>query len=342
MKTLVGSSSEKENEYSSLNDDNSTSCNGKFDFILEDNVRAFVGMENNGKYPEEVDHNMRNTDTSGWSCECANRIWDIIEASNASQTQCHMRYYGWLGSLPNLSWIYENHIPRSALNDTTIQHDAGGCAIFPYPTNEDFELDSIVASLKSNKGDSKAADSPTSTDDDQLQSSSAKEHSVPQFSTPGGTAAVWGTFAYTVSPAAYHSFINQLQNDVGSLMWKGKKMRAYKCKPIDKLLPRHVKSEYEPKAVHVPSKVAFVRGPMTSLLHPQWDAGFRRSTEVQYHLSCGNDTKSSIDQITGDVWDHVWLQKENGEHSDLEEQTHSREKTVSWDGPYRMNSIPIK
>ena len=289
LKTLV-SNRENEKNNSSLNDDSISSCTGNYDFILEDNVRAFVGTVDAGAYPEALDDIPING-ASEWSCECANRIWDIIEASNASQSKCHMRYYGWLGSLPNLGWIYETHIPRRTLNDVSKAHVASrDCVLFPYPTNEDFESDSLFVSSKSSKG----------SNDDQFQSP-AKEHSTPQFSTPGGTAAVWGTFAYTVSPAAYHSFLNQLRNDVGSLMWKGKKMRAYKAKPIDKILPRHIKSEYNSSTVHVPSKVAFVRGPMVSLLHPQWDAGFRCSTELQFRLSCG---------CSEAVWDHVWLAKE--------------------------------
>lgn len=339
MKTLV-SSRENENDDSPLDDGNSgSSSTAEFDFILEDNIRAFLGMADDGAYPEEV-VDMTSDSYSGWSCECANRIWDIIEASYASQSKCHMRYYGWLGSLANLAWIYGNHLPRSAFKDSIVQHehvDAGGCVIFPYPTNEDFELDSITASSKSTKD---VAELHNPSCDDQA-SSSVEACSTPQFNTPGGTAAVWGTFAYTVSPAAYHSFILRLQNDVGSLMWKGKKMRAYRAKPIDKILPRHVKSAYEPSAVHVPSKVAFVRGPMVSLLHPQWDAGFRSSTELQYRLSCGcKDTTSSIDHNSCiDVWNHVWLgreerglvqRKKDGEQSGHEEQNQTtKEESVS-------------
>jgi hypothetical protein len=331
MRTLV-SSRENENDDSPLDDGNSSSSStAEFDFILEDNIRAFLGIADDGAHPEEV-VDMLSDGYSGWSCECANRIWDIIEASNASQSKCHMRYYGWLGSLANLAWIYGNHIPRSALNDAAIlQHDvAGGCVIFPYPTNEDFELDSITASSKSTK-DVAEPHNPSCNDQ---ASSPVEACSTPQFNTPGGTAAVWGTFAYTVSPAAYHSFILRLQNDVGSLMWKGKKMRAYRAKPIDKILPRHVKSEYEPSAVHVPSKVAFVRGPMVSLLHPQWDAGFRSSTELQYRLSYGCKDNSCID-----VWSHVWLgrgerdlvqHKKDGEQSGHEEQNQAtKEESVS-------------
>ena len=80
MKTLVESKS------SSTNEDDHDESGGDgddkgFDFILEDNVRVFTGEWNN-------------------SCECANRIWDVIEASNNAPSTSHMKYFGWLGSLP--------------------------------------------------------------------------------------------------------------------------------------------------------------------------------------------------------------------------------------------------
>jgi hypothetical protein len=293
MKTLVGESGNF-----SLNESDG---DVGFDFILEDNVRAFAGIVDACESPEEAG-------STGWSCECANRIWDIIEASDGAPFDCHMRYYGWLGSLPNMAWIYNNHIPRSALNKATMQDDAS-CVIFPFPTSEDFMLDSIIPTSGSNKKDPQQ-----SGHDDHDPTTEAS--SVPHFTTPGGTAAVWGTFAYTITPSAYHTLVNRLQNDVGSLMWKGKRMRAYKAKPIDKIVPRHVTTEFGRTSVHIPSKVAFVRCPMLgSLLHRQWEAGFCSSTELQYHLSCGK--KCSVDMITSpspvdtfDVWNFVWLAKE--------------------------------
>ena len=187
--------------------------------------------------------------------------------------------------------------------------DDASCVIFPFPTSEDFMLDSIIPTSGSNKKDPQQ-----SGHDDHDPTTEAS--SVPHFTTPGGTAAVWGTFAYTITPSAYHTLVNRLQNDVGSLMWKGKRMRAYKAKPIDKIVPRHVTTEFGRTSVHIPSKVAFVRCPMLgSLLHRQWEAGFCSSTELQYHLSCGK--KCSVDMITSpspvdtfDVWNFVWLSKE--------------------------------
>lgn len=270
MKTLVGECNENNTDLDGSRDEN----NGGYDFILEDNVRAFVGIGEESR-------------------AASNRIWDIIEASNEAPSECHMRYYGWLGSQPNLAWIYDNHIPRSAFNPSSLENtgpETGECTIFPLPVRA---------------GD----DSELGKDDSLVVQSYETSCQAPQFTTPGGTA-VWGTFAYTVSSVAHRTLISLLQNDVGSVLWKGKRMRCYLAKPIDKILPRHVETDFGPQSVHLPDKVAFVRGPMLgSLLHPQWEEGFAASTELQYNLSCGKECVSSV--TTGangsDVWDQVWL-----------------------------------
>ena len=286
MKTLVGEDNGNETSVDS-ND------GVGFDFILEDNVRAFTGMNMTEKHSDKA----AAATTNDWSCECANRIWDTIEASNEASHDCHMRYYGWLASLPNMRWIYHNHIPRSAFNGAKHSYDGSSkCIVFPRPTTEDFELDSNTKTKEEDLHD-------------EIGSSNCNG---PHFTTPGGTA-VWGTFAYTVSPTAHRTIINRLKNDVGSLMWKGKRMRAYKAKPIDKIIPRLISEEFGPTSVHVLSKPAFVRCPMLgSLLHPQWEAGFCNSTELQYQLSCGgNESVHSSTSINGyDVWNNVWLAKE--------------------------------
>ena len=262
MKTLVG-------------DQDESACLGSadssgFDFIVEDNVRAFAGS----------------------GSECAKRIWQAVEAS--SSQECHLRYYGWLGSAPNLTWMFANHIPRKAFN----RAEGSDFSMFPLPTNEDFELDGIVSSSKPKQD--KTKDSNKS----------------PSFETPGGTA-VFGTFAYTISPKAYHTLVRMLQRDVGALLWKGKRMRCFVAKPIDKILPRHARQEFGAETIHLTSKVAFVRAPMLgSLIHPQWEEGFCTSTELQHGLSSKEDGK--------DVWDNVWLSE-----SEQELITH-RKETGEW------------
>ena len=45
---------------------------------------------------------------------------------------------------------------------------------------------------------------------------------------PGGTP-VWGAYAYWISKQGYEHVLSELQKDVGSLLWKGKRARYY-CK----------------------------------------------------------------------------------------------------------------
>lgn len=319
MKRMVGKNADSENDLNSSVE----KCGGNdFDFILEDNTRAFAGL---GCIPCAETENVvdKNYEWTGWSCECANRIWDFIEASNydasgnkmgqvddgnpMSFTQvppCHLRYYGWLGSLPNLTWLYQCHIPRTGFN-------GGIGTIFPFPTKHDMALDLSTESHFNQKSQNEGL----YRDNEALYGSNVREEvrtdaKEPKFSTPGGTA-IFGAFAYTISAPAYRSLIHQLQNDVGSMLWKSKKMRAYKVKAIDKILPRHVRENFGRNSVHVTNKVAFVRGPMLgSLLHKHWDKSFCESTEWQFSLSCCESSISAPHNINVDgsnVWDRVWL-----------------------------------
>ena len=88
---------------------------GGFDLILEDKVRTFVGGDHHGHNDAEASARGAQEWTD-WSCKCTNRVWNTIEASSAAPSECHLHYCGWLGSLPNLTWIYETHIPRSAFH----------------------------------------------------------------------------------------------------------------------------------------------------------------------------------------------------------------------------------
>merc|ERR1712038_286632 len=59
----------------------------------------------------------------------------------------------------------------------------------------------------------------------------------------GGTA-IWGAYAYWISKEGHRALIESLQKDVGSLLWKGKRMRCYLVKPIDKVMPRKIISAF--------------------------------------------------------------------------------------------------
>lgn len=80
----------------------------------------------------------------------------------------------------------------------------------------------------------------------------------------GGTA-IWGAYAYHISQKGYEALIHQtLQHDVGSMLWKGKRMRSFIAKPIDKILPRALIGHNLP--VIVSQKPAFFRAPMVKHL----------------------------------------------------------------------------
>ena len=116
---------------------------------------------------------------------------------------------------------------------------------------------------------------------------------------PGGTI-LWGAFAYYIHFKGIKSIMKELQNDVGALVWKGKRMKLYSVKPIDKVIPRMLlRHGYEPNQIRCCSSVRFVRAPMLqSTLHTQYDEAYCKSTSKQ--LEFGNNT-----------WeDHVWLTDE--------------------------------
>lgn len=192
------------------------------DFILEDNVRA----------PVE---------------ECAARIREACQ----QQKECHFRFYGWLGSVPNLRWIHNHHMPRcsSMVDDET--------CVFPLPTLSDLEETRVDGVL------------PTETGERE----------------PGGNM-VWGCYAYWISKEAYEAVLDKLRHDVGSLLWRGKRARFYTVTPIDKLLPRKIAYLFGGDKIYLARRPAFFRAPMlTSKIHTQWDPEFCKSTEFQLKQS---------------------------------------------------------
>lgn len=54
--------------------------------------------------------------------------------------------------------------------------------------------------------------------------------------------------------------LERLQRDIGAVMWKGKRMKTYRIKPIDKIVPRRAhEAEMD---VRIASKPVFFRAPM--------------------------------------------------------------------------------
>jgi hypothetical protein len=203
-----------------------------FDVLLEDNVRVPV--------QESI---------------CATRIRQTIQASRDYEketgTTCHLRYYGWLGSLENLQWMHECHLPKRAFrrpsSSSSCNADETTTTATPFPTTQDIEIDLLEKKEKDSKHEELKL--PTSAlqaqslkeeeeeehdhDDHQQQPTAVAvpEQAATSSSTPrppGGTP-VWGAYAYWISKQGYEHVLSELQNDVGSLLWKGKRARYY-CK----------------------------------------------------------------------------------------------------------------
>ena len=107
-----------------------------------------------------------------------------------------------------------------------------------------------------------------------------------QHTRPGGNM-VWGQYGYWMSREAYESLLEELTMDVGAMMWKGKRMRHFSAKPVDKIIPRRTIDKYGAESVHLSTHPAVFRAPMlTSKIHAQWDPEFCKSTEKQLRY-CG-------------------------------------------------------
>lgn len=229
-----------------------------YDIILEDNVRPILSTGTSGT-------GTGNDDGDGDSLvECVQRIRDTIKSSQdiKSEFPCHMRYFGWLGSMKNVAYVYNQYFQESSPQSQT--------------TEEEEEQNLY------NKLSDKIFAYPTTAHDGLTGS------------------CIWGAFAYWISPEAYHNcLIPTLRDDVGSMLWKGKRMKTFCVKPIDKILPRKIVEYYSTnRNVHVTTVPAFYRAPMlTSTIHTVWDKEFCKSTEVQFQMQEG-------DEIS---WNNLWL-----------------------------------
>ena len=266
-----------------------------FDLILEDNVRA------------PPDH-------------CAERIWHAIDASkewelerqakggdnsdgidrNQQDRNCHFRFAGWLGSVPNLEWILNLHSKKRGYVRTT---ELRGSAVddninqlgsfFPFPISEYLETD-----LPEMEKAMQHSDVSRTGDLEQSDEQGENEANAKQSRRKPGGNPIWGSYAYWMSAQAYQNLIETLRNDVGAMLWKGKRMRFYSVKPIDKILPRQTIAAFGHHSVHISTHPAFFRAPMlTSKIHTQWDPEFCKSTEYQIEQS-------------GMDWSDLWLTKD--------------------------------
>jgi hypothetical protein len=249
-----------------------------FDILLEDNVRA----------PLE---------------SCAERVWEVLAASKEAENEgmnCHFRFFGYLGSTPNLKWIYDMHINKRGYKGKT---DGGEISFFPLPLPKNIEQD--LAELACENHNANESDGET--------------ENTTNVRKPGGNA-IWGAYAYWISKEAYErygyidfmhmihllivvslsynvhlSVLERLRSDVGSLLFRGNRSRYYFTKPIDKILPRQISTAFGAASVQLSTHPCFFRAPMlTSKIHTKWDPEFCRSTEYQL-------------QQTELVWSDLWL-----------------------------------
>ena len=237
-------------------EDETTTTTTSYDLLLEDNVRL----------PKE---------------HAAQWIFRLQVAAGCPQqqpstTSCHLRYYGWLGSRPNLQWMFTSYIPRQVerrqQQQICDQLPSKSEQVVPFPTTQDIERD-----LRNDNNNNSESSTVSQHTVDETKETAKFSNERP----PGGTP-VWGAYAYWISKDAYHAILEVLRNDVGALLWKGKRMRHYLVKPVDKIMPRLVAAKFGVDAVHVTTRPTVFRAPMlTSKIHTQWDPEFCRSTSYQ-------------------------------------------------------------
>ena len=92
-----------------------------FDILLEDNVRAPIIMD------DEQQHQ-----------GCADLVRQAQSASEKLQAEkgveCHVRFFGWLGSTTNLEYVLQIHAPKRAY-PAPGGYSEGDCnvGVFPFP-----------------------------------------------------------------------------------------------------------------------------------------------------------------------------------------------------------------
>ena len=257
-----------------------------FDIILEDNVR--VPMK-----------------------DCATRIGETRKACleweqqqqkegnmnrNGQPQKCHLRFLGWLGSIPNLQWILERHTQKRAFQRQQQENNAN-ISVVPFPLTQEIEAD-----LREQEEENPTDDNHKSyCDNDNDNDEHENDASAKTARKPGGTP-VWGSYAYWMSEGGYKALLTRLQNDVGALLWKGKRMRYYSVKPADKVLPRVLMEHFGQEAVQLSTHPGFFRAPMlTSKIHTQWDPEFCKSTMFQ------------LQRAGGLGWADLWLSEDERE-----------------------------
>ncbi|OEU15603.1 hypothetical protein FRACYDRAFT_240296 [Fragilariopsis cylindrus CCMP1102] len=232
------------------------------------------------------------------------------------------------GLLPEQEWIaiqnaYEQNNILNEQNkrkdyndqDRDLDLDRDDCTvtIVPFPCLEHLEEDLSV--MMDGELDNCATTTTTTTtrekndvgrieeeEEEKDEKSDTKNNETNHIHNKPGGNLCWGAYAYWMSNEGYESLMGTLRNDVGAILWKGKRQRHYSVKPIDKILPRQTIANFGSSSVQISSQPAFFRAPMlTSKIHSKWDPGFCDATEYQlqsnnldwYNLSL-TDTEREI------------------------------------------------
>jgi hypothetical protein len=183
----------------------------QFDLVLEDNVRLPV-------------------------LTCYDRISATLQAAaqwaNERGSTCHLLYFGWLGSITNLEWIFSSYAPRHATANSLddVNEMAVHTSVVPFPTLADIEED-LASGYQSSVALERARPTEiperiSGTTGDCSGTKSERIDNAGQHDSPGGTP-VWGAYAYWISSEGYDCVLENLRRDVGALLWKGKRARYY-------------------------------------------------------------------------------------------------------------------
>jgi hypothetical protein len=257
-----------------------------FDMILEDNVRTLTDGAQSSK-----------------------QVWDTLDATakweNASNEKCHLVYHGWLGSVTNLQWIFQTHAAtRKYMLKASIS------SIFPFPRQE--HLDEDLAKLEGEEAREDDDYDECQTKDKIRKGGKEDNKNKYMHAGPGGNP-VRGMFAYWISSDGYQKLMECLQNDVGAMLWKGKRARTYSVKPIDKIVPRQVMTLLGTSSVQLSTHPSFFRAPMlTSKIHTQWDPEFCKSTTYQLEATDLKWSDLCLEKAEQEIVHHhgktgVWL-----------------------------------
>ena len=357
MKTFVESNNNNKNDgrngtNGDRNDGNNNSSSsgddgGGFDVILEDNVR--VSPEHcadqiwESIYAvqewEQVSGEKCHLRLVGWLSSITNLKWifNMHIPKRQYDRRRHRRHHHHHHPVMSHKDPQDGkmarcngHVDESHDDDDVMLNSA---SIFPFPRTEFLEEDlkemygdDLDTDDRHHTGSATTVENDTNnTESDAVDDSSddvvdENDKAPKTHSRPGGNP-IWGNYGYWITSDGYDKLMETLRRDVGAMLWRGRRMKVYTVKPIDKIVPRQMLSLMGPEAVQISTRPAFFRAPMlTSKIHTQWDPEFCKSTQYQLEASRMG-------------WNDLWL-------TDTEKQVvdhHS--STGSWLTPAQLEEL---